>query len=533
MKLSNIYLYKMVDTFKKSIIILISILGLIIVCFFGVNYKIKTEIDYAINDLPGHIKFEYDEISINSFFGNLNMEMPMLTIYDKNTDVISGLFKTETIQIDDIGYWDILFNDNISMDKVFLNQLHVTYYHNKSVNNDAYKRSLNNSLKKSFKIGVLKIISGDIEVISHQTDSLLLKTSDLNLVVNQITVDDLSIKNKLPFGFNDFELTSNHFKYQLSDYEDLTLETLNITKNSLFFNDVKLKTKYAKEEFSRMILKERDYLDIGINSITFKDTDFNFVNDSIFQLKSKNVYFENPRVYMFRNKLIADDESYKSLYSKLLRELNFNIDLNEVIINQGEIIYEEKSNQDNDSGQLKFSDFGAIIKNLGNTYAESEQTKIVIESIFMENTPLKINWEFDVNNMNDHFNFKANMGVLAARHLNQFMQPNLNIKLEGELIKTYFTIDGNENTSKIDLKIDYDDFKVVVLKEDGHEKNKLLSSLINLFVSKTSQNKSDDFRYGSTSEVERDKTKSVFNFVWLNARSGLLAAMTGNGEKKN
>ena len=63
------------------------------------------------------------------------------------------------------------------------------------------------------------------------------------------------------------------------------------------------------------------------------------------------------------------------------------------------------------------------------------------------------------------------------------------------------------------------------------EKNKLLSSIINVFVSESSKDKGDNFRNSDTKEVIRDKTKSVFNFVWKNTQAGLLSAMAGDGEK--
>ena len=115
--------------------------------------------------------------------------------------------------------------------------------------------------------------------------------------------------------------------------------------------------------------------------------------------------------------------------------------------------------------------------------------------------------------------------MLKANQMNQFMEPNLNIRLDGELLKTYFTIDGNTNVSNIDLKTKYENFDVIVLKENGKEKNKFLSGLINLFVSKDSNDQSDNFRKASVQNVVRIKHKSVFNFIWISIRAGLKEAM--------
>ncbi|WAC03439.1 hypothetical protein N7U66_08015 [Lacinutrix neustonica] len=39
----------------------------------------------------------------------------------------------------------------------------------------------------------------------------------------------------------------------------------------------------------------------------------------------------------------------------------------------------------------------------------------------------------------------------------------------------------------------------------------------------------DNFR-ASEAEIERDKTKSIFNFIWLNVKQGLLKSIAGDGE---
>jgi hypothetical protein len=149
----------------------------------------------------------------------------------------------------------------------------------------------------------------------------------------------------------------------------------------------------------------------------------------------------------------------------------------------------------------------------------------------MKQTPIDIEWYFDINDVNDHFIFKADMGQLNANKMNMFTEPNLNVRLEGEIHKLYFTIDGYDNTSTVDLKLNYEDFKVIIMQKKERKENKFLSAVVNIFVSKDSDKRENQFRNGSAS-VERDKTKSIFNFIWLNASKGLLNAMTGSGKDK-
>lgn len=531
-KVLNIYLYNMSDILKKIIIGFVCVFILAIISFFVANYKIKGMLIERIDNMPNHIKINFKAIDVNSFSGNLSVQKPAVTIYGQTTDSVNALFQLERLEIRDISYWNVLFKDEISIETMLLNDLKATYFYNSALKSEVYSGNFKNSIKKDFNIAVFEINSGQIEIINQKTDSLFFKTDDFNLKMNNLNIDESSIKNKIPFEFDDIALDLKNIYYHLNSYEDLKIETATLKNNNSIFNNIKIKTKYSKTKLSKIISKERDHFNLQIKTLNFEDTDFSFSKDSVFQLNIAQIDIKEPKIDMYRDKLVTDDESVKPLYSKMLRDLNFNITLNEINIDNGEIIYEEQVNMENTAGQLKFSKFNTIVKNLGNAYSEQKSTEIKIESVFMENTPVNIDWNFNVSNLKDHFTFKADIGRLNTTDLNQFTQPNLNVKLDGELLKTYFTINGNNTLSNIDLKTNYNEFNVQVLKENGNEKNKFLSSLVNLFISKNSQKKSSYFRYGSSEDVERDKTKSIFNFIWLNTKSGLLSAMTGSGEKK-
>jgi hypothetical protein len=279
------------------------------------------------------------------------------------------------------------------------------------------------------------------------------------------------------------------------------------------------------------LLHERDHFDINIKSIVLKDQDFGYKQDSLFYFTSPSLEILDPNLIVYRNKLVVDDAKVKPLYSKMLRNLNFDLTLNSILIKNASIKYIEKVKSDAIAGEIDFSKLDATISNLSNTYKSPDKTSININATFMKQTPIDIEWYFDINDVNDHFIFKADMGQLNANKMNMFTEPNLNVRLEGEIHKLYFTIDGYDNTSTVDLKLNYEDFKVIIMQKKERKENKFLSAVVNIFVSKDSDKRENQFRNGSAS-VERDKTKSIFNFIWLNASKGLLNAMTGSGKDK-
>jgi len=103
--------------------------------------------------------------------------------------------------------------------------------------------------------------------------------------------------------------------------------------------------------------------------------------------------------------------------------------------------------------------------------------------------------------------------------MNSFLRPTLNIVVEGEIESLFFNFQGNKYKASGDMRLKYNNFKVEVLKKDGTGKNKLLSSLANLFVKKEANSKKLEKK---GVEAVRDRTKSFWNYLWLFIRNGTL-----------
>jgi len=515
---------------KKTLVILGSILLVLLVTFFIANYYAKRKLKTLVANLPEHIQLQYEVADIGLLSGNLRLEKPLLTIKGKTTQGTIAKIKLESLVIQDLSYWNLWVHDHISLDRIALNDAEITYFHNKLVQDDAYNSSVGNKLKQDIGVEVFEISNASVEVFDQATDSLMFKTRHLSLKLDAVAATSKTLTSKLPIDFKNLSFKTEALKFQMNEFDDLYMDSINITKTHSKFSGLAIKTKYSKSGLSKRLKKERDHFNVTIASAEVFDQDAGFHKDSMFDFRSKKVVFTSPKLEIYRDKLVADDPVRKDLYSKMLRTLGFNLALDELVLKDASIIYEEKVKQENPAGQLQFKQLEATMFNVGNTY--KEPIHIDIASKFMKDTPLKVRWDFDVHDVNDHFMFEADLGALRAEDLNPFMTPNLNITLDGELNQTYFTIDANANTGSIDLKTAYEQFDVNILKEGGNKKNKLLSGLVNLFVANTSQKKEDGYRYGHAKQVERDKTKSVFNYVWLNTKSGLLSAMTGGGKKK-
>lgn len=516
---------------KISLIIIFSLVVIAIIGLFVFNAIVKSKVEgFLNNSLPESVEVTYNEVDVSAISGRVSIINPKIKNLGKTTEKINSTLEMDTLIVDGFGYWNYWTKGKITVSSIQLRQPKMMYYHDSQVDKKEYKYSKLEQLTQNITVYRVNVQNGQLEVRNLQTDSLLLKTENFTANVMDVQLSERTVKNRIPFLFKDYNFHFDSMFYHLSEYENVTIQSSKITREAAEFNNIKLQTKYSRQELSSMISKERDHFDVNINSIVLNDQEFGYKNDSIFYFTSPKIVIDQPKLNIYRNKLVADDNSIKPLYSKMLRNLDFELTLSNIALNDGIIEYSEKIKSDAGIGQIHFSKLFANIENISNTYASPEKTSIAIQAKFMDQAPMDIEWYFDVNDVKDHFIFKADMGKLDASKLNMFTEPNINVRLEGELNKTYFTINGYDDTSTVDLKLNYEDFKVSVMQKNEMKKNKLLSAVANIFIKKDSEKATDNYRHGSA-EVLRDKTKSVFNFIWLNTSKSLLDAMTGSGKK--
>jgi len=517
----------------KKIFYILGIIALtLIILYFLANFFAKQKLDTVVEKLPDHIVLTYDSADIDIIQGNVRLINPIFKIKGKTTGKTNLELQLDQFGINNFGYWNFLVNDTISVEAINVIKPSLKYYKDDNATADQGKTSNGKMLKKPILVEQLNISNGSVKMINRQTDSTVLKTENLDLVLSQIRQAPESSNSKFPLIFEDIMFQTENLVYSLGNFENLYISSIDIDKLTSKFRGLRLKTKFGQRELSEIIKTERDHFNVEIKSLVINNQDLGYKKDSTFYYNSKKISLNQLNAEIYRDKLVADDKTQKAMYSEMLRKLNFDLGVDMLALNNAKIVYKEKTKPENPAGTLVFDNLNANISNLGNIYDKSKRLSVNVNADFMKTAPIKVDWSFDVSDQTDKFIFEADVGYLKVDELNQFTKPNERVKLEGELLQTYFTIGGNANVSQIDLKTDYEKLDVIMLKEDGKEKKGLLTGIVNLFVSKNSEDKKGNFRYGYAEEVKRDKTKSIFNFIWLNVRDGLKSAVTGSGKRK-
>lgn len=362
-------------------------------------------------------------------------------------------------------------------------------------------------------------------VFDNGTKPLVFK--DLYANIEGLEMNEKTVKDAIPFKTGNYTLTTRNFSYRPNQFYQMNVGLLKFNKNVLQINNFSMKPLVSRAQFIRMIPAEKDLYDLKANSVTMNGT-WDLVSEQKF-MNLSTVLINGVNANIFRSKIPKDDLSEKPLYSKLLRSVKFPLFIENLDIKNSLLEYEEDTKKSDGPGKLTFGNFNMNVKNLNSAKMSGKPTQvpITINCLFMNTSPMKVNWNFNTADQSDAFSISGNIADLPAERINPFIEPYLKIQATGLISDLIFNFKGNKAGLNGALNMKHRDLKVAVLKPTG-EKNKLLSAIANIFV------KTDSGSYPESVvvDVERDPTKSFFNLFWRGIEDGLKKTLIGKNANK-
>jgi len=514
---------------KSLKFVLIAVIGLVLVIAvlqWRAEFMVK---DFLNRKLPKHLSLSYDDLNINIIKGNIYFENLSLEISNRDSISIHSSFKAKSLHIEDFGYTQFFFNNTIDIELFELQEPDLSYYPYKYTPAKKSKKQGVVNLLKTIIIRRIALNQGSLLVMKDTKDSiaLALKNYDFELLGGK--TDPELITHKIPISYTDYSFHGNDIFADLGQYERLIVKEVETSENTLQVRDITLTSKYDKQELSKHISIERDYVLLIVPEVAINDFDFGFEGDR-FGVTVASSKMSDPSLELYRDKRQNDDNSRKTLFSKLLRELPINLIVERFEISNGYVSYEEKMSDKSKAGRLIFENLNADISKISNIGGPDLFTEVKTSSNVMGNGELQLNWSFNVSDQTDAFVASGSLRNLLAENLNSFLEPNLRTRAKGTIDEMYFTFHGDSKKSKGDLKMKYHDFKFQILDKDRLGINKFLSHIGNLFINDGSQTDVEGFRHGKI-DVERAADKSFFNYLWLNLQDGMVSTLTCNGKK--
>src|SRR5690606_29034728 len=120
--------------FKKIGIIVASVLVLGIVLFVIADNIVKNKVENLLqNELPANLQLTYSELKISTINGRITLVKPQIIQKGEITNKKNFSANLETLLIDDVSYWDVIFNDKIYIQSIQLNTPTIVYYKNDTI----------------------------------------------------------------------------------------------------------------------------------------------------------------------------------------------------------------------------------------------------------------------------------------------------------------------------------------------------------------------------------------------------------------
>ena len=498
---------------------------------------------FAMNEqtAKGNIPFQYNDFTINGnevFYSSntQNVNVAALSINPKLANlqavsVKSTVSKSDKTLLDidakqvnlAIKEWNFVENKlKLNIDNVVINELN-----GKIKGSTSPKKKVKPAFEGiSFPL-IVKNVSLKNSNLIYDKGSQPLTFKDLNANIQNIELNANTIKGEIPFKIGNYSFTTRNFNYK-TEFYNLSSSLVKVNKNTIQISNFAMLPTVSRAQFIRMIPAEKDLYDIKVNQISVNGS-WDFFSNNKF-LEASDVKLNGVNANIFRSKIPADDLKEKPMYSKLLRSIKIPMFINNLAINNSLLVYEEDTKKSEGPGKLTFNNFSLKAKNInsGKMKGKPTQIPITINCLFMNASPMNVNWNLDTASANDAFSISGNVADLPASRINPFIEPYLKVRASGLIADLIFNFKGNYQGLNGSLKMKHKDLKIAIFRETG-EKNKLLSAVANVFVRSNSDKYPESV---PVEKVERDKTKSFFNLFWKGIEQGLKKTLIGKNALK-
>lgn len=488
---------------KTVLIILLSVFVLFMGVQMGLNYLINAKVTEVLKKTKPIITYELLDYSL------LFNELQVTNINASNNAENSYRANVALLKLQGFSLMDFISKEQLHFGKLIIVNPVFRYVKEKDVKSST--KEVNMDGFSAILIDEFEVDHADL-FFKQQSKST---SATISFLVKDIKLTAQTLKNKIPFEYGDSSFNIANFYTDLSELELLKFKELKTVNGTVAITDLIIQSKDSKKELSKKLTEEKEHLDLFFKRIELEDFGITEVNHQQ-KLAASNVKIIAPELKFFRDKRVADNTIYKPLYSEKLMRLKTLIDFPVIEIKEGLVVYEMLMDEGDEIGALVFNDVNAILK-VSNLKGK-EQLRLEAESMFMEKSPFALTIEF-TDLAHNNFTSKGVLKDFKTDYINPFLYKILNTELKGEIDDLYFTISGNNTLATGDVKMKYDNLKLQINKYNLLKRT--LHAVGNLVLKNTSSKEPEQFRKGTIKE-ERVQTKSLFNFLWISLRTGIL-----------
>ncbi|MBK0369235.1 hypothetical protein [Flavobacterium agrisoli] len=512
--------------YQKIAIGVLALLVILVAANFGLNFYLQKRLPKIIQDnnqTPYEIGYQNLQIKVWSATIQADSIVVKPKIKPQKSDEKLGIYSSiEQITINQFSVWNLIFHNTISADNIEIFKPETILYYKKEKKKDRLSHVRNDVVapfQQIIKVKNLQLKKGHLTLLETQTSQVFFEVKNIEVDLEGIVINKTTLQQKIPFKLTNYDVKMDSMVYQPNPIYRIKIGQIATKNHELKATNFELAPLLNRHQFVAQAKKEKDLFIVKAKELAINQLSWGFKKENLF-FKANAVLLDQVDANIYRNKIPADDMSKKKLYSEVLRNLKFALDVRSLEMRDSKIVYEEEVTFDKGPAILTFDRFNLKAKNIksGLGLQKTDDLTIAIHCIFMKNSALKVDWNFNVLDKSERFHIKGSIANFDVNAMKRFTRPYMNASFDGKFKSYHFDIWGNDINSKGNASLYYDNLDVTLYKKkEPHKKSKLKSGLANLFVKKDSDNKAKT----CTMEVERIQEKSFYNFLWRNVAESL------------
>lgn len=474
---------------SKWVKITMVIVGVLVILYAGGHFYAKYKLRKFIKNDMVSGRVDVGDLSLNLLTGSITAEK-LHTIDSSDTET---RFTVAKVHADGLDYYKLLTTDTI----------HVEEFKVKDYTFDFVSYGSGDNNKRPSKVLSFDKISfnkGNIHKYKNNKQTAFIRVDDAQF--NSVHIPLANPLSKLDYQIDYISVDTAFAKANQS--ENLHTGAFKIYRDSMAISDLRLITNDSVQSLIRSGRINADVLDFRVDQLKVAQFQLNFSDPPSFS--ATNVVLDKPSFSVWAN-ASQKPSGPSPTYHKLLRELTLQLHIKSLAINDGAVTYSEPHAKRPQRGSITFDRINGTISSFSNLQ-DVQPIKLNLISRFMDESEVELDMVLNVFSERDHFTVKAETHSFDLASMNSFTAPTLDLELDGHVNDYYFTVNGYQERGYIDIGISYENLKIDLLAKDNQPKW-LLSALTGLVVKKGTKNPAKH-----EAELPRDKTKSLFNFIW-------------------
>ncbi|MEM8895708.1 MAG: hypothetical protein AAGC88_14090, partial [Bacteroidota bacterium] len=450
------------------------------------------------------------------------------------------------IQIEKLGLPILLDHQKLHLQSIRLSNPSITYEQNLTdASGIPEKLPLGQIGINEIKVDTFQILGTSLGYRDNTPqDALELNFNDLNITIVKLSADTISkIDGEQLFWNNDIILTGSGFDYYITDSLNKVSVgnyRVSLDERRITLMDTRLTPHVSKEEYGQIIGSQADWMDVQLDTIDISGINWRgLIFEDIVDLEQ--VRLSGVTMEAFRDKrLPQSEEQYKWLPHTYLRQLDKSLELDGLKMERANITYTEHALESSSPGTISFTDMSASFNNLVNTpraLSENEIVSVDVTTKLMGKADLKLNATANLKDDRGSFLVVGKLGEMDLSALNQMLEHVAFVKVRSGVNNNMeFSIEANEDYALGEMKFYYKGLKInIISKKDESERGMgpaMGSFFANTFVINRNNPRLLFVRDGNIF-FERNKNRSIFNYLTKSVLSGVVSSIGARSNKRD